>query len=100
MAISPAPPPPGTQAWPMDQVPDPEVPERPTRRRFAAAYKAAILDELDRAIEPGGALQQPRHRLRVACGRSGVSKPWAGRGVGCVRGSDATSTGPLPHTCV
>ena len=53
MAISPAPPPPGTQAWPMDQVPDPEVPERPTRRRFAAAYKAAILDELDRAIEPG-----------------------------------------------
>jgi len=53
MAISPAPPPPGTQAWPMDQVPDPEVPERPTRRRFAAAYKAAILDELDHAIEPG-----------------------------------------------
>jgi transposase-like protein len=37
----------------MDRVPDPEVPERSTRRRFSAAYKAAILDELDRATEPG-----------------------------------------------
>ena len=53
MAISPAPPRPGVHAWPMDRVPDPEVPERPTRRRFSAAYKAAILDELDRATEPG-----------------------------------------------
>jgi transposase len=53
MAISPAPPRPGVHAWPMDRVPDPEVPERSTRRRFSAAYKAAILDELDRATEPG-----------------------------------------------
>jgi len=37
----------------MDQDPDPEVAERPTRRRFSAAYKAAILDEYDRATEPG-----------------------------------------------
>jgi len=37
----------------MDRFPDPEVPERPSRRRFSAAYKAAILDELERATEPG-----------------------------------------------
>jgi hypothetical protein len=37
----------------MDVIPDPEVPERPTRRRFTAAYKVAMLDELDRATERG-----------------------------------------------
>jgi hypothetical protein len=37
----------------MDRLPDPEVAERPTRRRFTAAYKVAILDELDRATTPG-----------------------------------------------
>ena len=34
-------------------MPDPEVPERPRRRRFSAAYKLAILAEIDRATEPG-----------------------------------------------
>jgi transposase len=53
MAISPAFPRPGAHAWPMDRLPDPEVAERPTRRRFTAAYKVAILDELDRATTPG-----------------------------------------------
>jgi len=33
--------------------PDPEVPERPTRRRFTAEYKLAILKEIDAATEPG-----------------------------------------------
>jgi len=37
----------------MDTIPDPEVRERPTRRRFTAAYKLAILDELDHASAPG-----------------------------------------------
>jgi hypothetical protein len=37
----------------MDKIPDPEVPERPTRRRFSGAYKLAILLELDQAAEPG-----------------------------------------------
>jgi hypothetical protein len=37
----------------MNPIPDPEVPERPTRRSFSAAYKVAILDELDRATAPG-----------------------------------------------
>jgi hypothetical protein len=37
----------------MDTIPDPEVRERPVRRRFAAAYKLAILDELDHATAPG-----------------------------------------------
>ena len=33
--------------------PDPEVPERPKRRRFTAEYKLAILKEADLATEPG-----------------------------------------------
>ena len=53
MAISAALPRPGVHPWPMDTIPDPEVPERPTRRRFAATYKVAILDELDQATAPG-----------------------------------------------
>ena len=43
----------GVHPWPMDKIPDPEVAERPTRRRFTAPYKAAILRELDQATEPG-----------------------------------------------
>ena len=53
MAITAALPRPGAHPWPMDTIPDPEVPERPTRRRFSAAYKAMILDELDHASVPG-----------------------------------------------
>ncbi len=53
MAISPALPRPGAHPWPMDTIPDPEVPERPTRRRFTAAYKVAILDAYEAATEPG-----------------------------------------------
>jgi transposase len=53
MAISAAPPRPGVHPFPMDKIPDPEVPERPTRRRFSGPYKAAILNELDQATEPG-----------------------------------------------
>ena len=53
MAISAALPRPVAHPWPMTEPPDPEVRERPTRRRFPAAYKAAILDELERATEPG-----------------------------------------------
>ena len=34
-------------------MPDPEVPERPVRRRFSAGYKLAVLAEID-AAEPGG----------------------------------------------
>ncbi len=32
---------------------DPEVSERPKRRRFTAEYKLAVLKEADRATEPG-----------------------------------------------
>ena len=52
MAISPAPIR-SSHPWPMDRDPDPEVAERPARRNFSAAYKAAILDELDRSTTPG-----------------------------------------------
>lgn len=34
-------------------VKNPEVPEKPIRRRFDAAYKLRILDEADRCTEPG-----------------------------------------------
>ncbi len=33
--------------------PDPEVPEKPTRRKFPAEYKQRILQEADRCTEPG-----------------------------------------------
>ncbi len=38
------------QAGPM---PDPEVPERPVRRRFSAAYKLRVVEEANAATEPG-----------------------------------------------
>ena len=53
MAISAALPRPGVHPWPMDTIPDPEVRERPVRRRFPAVYKLAILDELDHATASG-----------------------------------------------
>jgi transposase len=34
-------------------VPDPQVPERATRRRFTAAYKLRIVEAYDAATEPG-----------------------------------------------
>ncbi len=44
----------------MAEVADPEVPERAKRRRFAASYKLAILDERDRAtIAPANAMSGP-----------------------------------------
>ncbi len=33
--------------------PDPEVPEKAKRRRFPAAYKLRILQEVDQAVDPG-----------------------------------------------
>ena len=33
--------------------PDPEVIDKPSRRRFSAAYKVRILEETDRCTEPG-----------------------------------------------
>lgn len=33
--------------------PNPEVPEKTRRRRFSAAYKLKILEEIDRSAEPG-----------------------------------------------
>jgi transposase len=34
-------------------MPDPEVPERPVRRRFTAEYKLRIVEEANAATEPG-----------------------------------------------
>jgi transposase len=36
-----------------DAMPDPEVAERPVRRRFSAQYKLDILAEVDATTEPG-----------------------------------------------
>jgi transposase-like protein len=35
------------------KVPDSEVPERATRRRFSAEHKLRVLEEADRCVEPG-----------------------------------------------
>lgn len=44
----------GSRVHPDGMSPDPEVPERPQRRRpYSAAYKLQILEEADRATEPG-----------------------------------------------
>ena len=42
---------------------DPEVPEKPRRRRFTAEYKLSIVAEADACREPGevGALQSARN---------------------------------------
>ena len=44
---------PGTGPVHAGVMPDPEVPERPRRRRFSAAYKLAVLRETDAATEDG-----------------------------------------------
>jgi hypothetical protein len=71
----------------MDTIPDPEVRERPVRRRFAAAYKLAVLDELDHATAPGakGAILRREglysshvtewRRLRVLGGLEALGRP-------------------------
>jgi transposase len=37
----------------LEVVPDPEVLEKPARRRFSAEYKARVLAQVDACIEPG-----------------------------------------------
>jgi transposase-like protein len=51
-------------ADPSSEVPDPQVPEKPQRRRFSAEFKLQVLREADRCSEPGaiGALLR-RHGL-------------------------------------
>src|SRR4249920_137082 len=90
----------------MAEVPDPEVPERAKRRRFTAGYKLAILEELDRAVEPGakgailrreglypptswsGAALATLARWRRLASRGAASRPipWPGRSSGCAGG--------------
>src|SRR5450756_2203967 len=77
---------PRVHPWPMDAIPDPEVPARPTRRRFTAAYKVAILDELDRATEPGSKGAEPAPLGDVAAGQAVAAddralRAWLGRSV-------------------
>jgi transposase len=39
--------------WPFDGPPDPEVSDKPVRRKFTAEYKMRILEEADRCTEHG-----------------------------------------------
>jgi transposase len=70
-------------------MPDPEVPERPVRRRFTAEYKLRIVEQANAATEPGagrrppparGPVQQPSRRLAppVPRRRAQKSRPAAG----------------------
>lgn len=43
----------GVHAEGMERLPDPEVAEKPRRRRFTAEYKLRIVEEADGASEPG-----------------------------------------------
>lgn len=53
MATTMTAPAPRVHASPVAAPPDPEVPERPQRRRFTVEYKLGILAEADRATAPG-----------------------------------------------
>lgn len=44
---------PQARVHPDGMSPSPEVPERPQRRRYTTEYKLQILEEADRATEPG-----------------------------------------------
>lgn len=44
---------PAGRVHPDGMSPDPEVPEKPQRRRFTAQYKLDILEQADRATKPG-----------------------------------------------
>lgn len=76
--------------------PDPEVSERPTRRRFTAEYKLRILAEADAATEPGaiGALLR-----REGLYSSRLSQWRRQRANGHLGGRAQTQgrTGPDPH---
>ena len=72
--------------WPLDGPPDPEVPERPERRKFTASYKIKILAEADACETHGeiGALLRreglysshlSRWRQRQRAGALGALKP-------------------------
>lgn len=43
----------GARVHPDGMSPDPEVPQKAQRRRYSAAYKLQVLEEADRATEPG-----------------------------------------------
>ena len=72
--------------WPFDEPPNPEVPERPERRKFTAEYKIKILAEADACETHGeiGALLRreglysshlSRWRQRQRAGALGALKP-------------------------
>lgn len=42
-----------SRVHPDGMAPDPEVPEKARRRRYSTAYKLQILEQADRATEPG-----------------------------------------------
>ena len=77
-------------------VPDPEMSDRPRRRKFSAKYKLAILRELDSCTEPGqiGAILR-----REGLYSSHVSKWRQSREAGELQGLTPKKRGrpPKPH---
>lgn len=68
----------GAHAGHVADAPDPEVPERPRRRRFTALYKRAVVAEYDRLTEPGarGALlrREGLHSWHLVAWRRALSE--------------------------
>jgi transposase len=78
---------------PTARPPDPEVPEKATRRRFSAEYKRGVLEEADACTEPGeiGALLR-----RVGLYSSHLSKWRKQRERGTLAGLRPKKRGPKP----
>ena len=74
------------ERWPFDEPPDPEVPEKPVRRKFTAEYKLRILAEADACKTHGevGAL------LRREGPYSSHLSRWRSRQSGCAGRSLST----------
>ena len=74
--------------------PDPEVPEKATRRRFSAEYKRGVLEEADACAEPGevGALLR-----REGLYSSHLSKWRQQRERGTLAGLQPKQRGPKPN---
>jgi transposase-like protein len=86
-------------------LPDPEVSERPKRRRFPAAYKLRIVQEADAAVEFGrvGALLRReglyssqlsvwRRLVRRRCPQCTGQAPWAQAARSCCPRDGAAAT--------
>ncbi len=80
----------GSRVHPDGMSPDPEVPEKGQRRRYITAYKLRILEEADRATEPGSAPATRRHARTPRQARAGpvTALGFVGKGADPNQGGD------------